>query len=227
MHVDGALSDVRSVVGDVVNGLAGISEMLAQCDAGNVDVSRGHLELIERTLLSGSVDVWYRGQYVSIPFRRLSEWFRDPVALGAMRYQVTEAAFRRWIDCEHEHGAGRIFLLCRHAGCKQRRMLTFYNPVEMEQMERRVASETWYCHHHRLLAWESTGALSDDHLALLMRVHSDAGRSREQLKSLKRDTDFLTSIGLLASVAPVRGTRRVYAFHLTPLGESVVCARER
>ncbi|WP_256217960.1 hypothetical protein [Burkholderia contaminans] len=227
MRGDGALSDVRSVVGEVVNGLADISEMLAQCEDGNIDVSRGHLEMIERTLLSGSVDVWYRGRYVSIPFRDLSEWFRDPVMIGASRYQVTEEAFRRWIDCDHEHGVGQIFLSCNHAGCKQRRMLTFYDPVEMQQMERRAASETWYCHHHRLLAWESSRSLSDDHVELLLRVHRAPGLNREQLKSMKRDTDFLISIGLLVSAPPVSGNRRTYAFHLTPRGETVVCALEQ
>ncbi|MCA7954551.1 hypothetical protein LGM43_30230 [Burkholderia seminalis] len=227
MRGNGALSDVRSVVGDVVNGLVDISEMLAQCEDGGTDVSRGHLEMIERTLLGGSVDVWYGGRYVSIPFRRLSEWFRDPVVIGAARYQVTEEAFRRWIDCDHEHGVGQIFLSCSHAGCKQRRMLTFYDPVEMQQMERRAASETWYCHHHRLSAWESSKSLSDDHVELLRRVYRAPGLNREQLKSLKRDTDFLTSIGLLASASPAGGNRRSYAFHLTAQGENVVRAREQ
>ncbi|MCA8449014.1 hypothetical protein [Burkholderia vietnamiensis] len=227
MRGDGTLSDVRSVVGDVVNGLADISEMLARCEDGNTDVSRGHLEMIERTLLGGSIDVWYRGRYVSIPFRRLSEWFRDPVVIGASRYQVTEEAFRRWIDCDHEHGVGQIFLSCSHAGCKQRRMLTFYDPVEMQQMERRAASETWYCHHHRLLVWESSKSLSDDHVDLLLRVHRAPGLNREQLNSMKRDTDFLMSIGLLASAPLVAGSRRAFSFHLTLQGSDFIRTQEQ
>ncbi|RQU90647.1 hypothetical protein DF053_03360 [Burkholderia cepacia] len=224
MYSDSALSDVCSVVSNAVDGLSKVMEVLESCAAGNTSVSRGHLEIITSTLLSGAVDVWYRGRYLAIPLRHLADWFLDPARIGAASYQVDESAFRRWMDCEHEHGVGTTFVTCGHEGCRQRRMLTFYDPTEMQQMERRAASEIWYCHHHRLAAWETSRSLGDGHLTLLTRIYRIPGCSRVQLEGEKRDTDFLASIGLLTSVGPTTGNRRTCSFHLTQLGMDVVHA---
>ncbi|HEM7895993.1 MULTISPECIES: hypothetical protein [Burkholderia] len=225
VYGDGALSDVQSVVSDVVGGLTEVSEMLSLFDAGKKNVSHGHAEMVATTLLNGSVDVWYRGRYLTVPLRQLTAWFRNPVEIGAERFHVAEPVFRRWMDSEQEQGAGHLFLQCSHADCKQRRMLTFYDPREMQQMERRVASEIWYCHRHRLVAWEASQSLSDEYRELLALVYRSPGCNREQLKCLKRDTDFLMSIGLLTSAPPASGGRKAYAFRLTSQGTDIVRAQ--
>ncbi|RQR59351.1 hypothetical protein DIE18_18100 [Burkholderia sp. Bp9125] len=225
MYNDGALSDVRSVVSNAMDGLTKVTEVLESCNAGNTSVSRGHLEMITSTLLNGSVDVWYRGRYLAIPLRHLSDWFLDPTRIGAASYHVDESAFRRWMDCEQEHGVGHTSVACSHDGCRQRRTFTYYDPTEMQQMERRAASEIWFCHHHRLAAWEGSRSLGDEHLTLLKRIDRNPGCNRVQLDGDKRETDFLSSIGLVTSVVPTAGNRRACSFHLTQQGVDVVRAQ--
>ncbi|MBR8174069.1 hypothetical protein KDX27_41040 [Burkholderia cenocepacia] len=181
--------------------------------------------MISRTLLDGSVNVWYRGRYLTVPLRSLSDWFLDPATIGAANYRVGESTFRRWMDCEHEYGVGNTFVTCSHEGCGQRRVLTFYDPTEMQQMERRAKSEIWYCHHHRLAAWSASRSLGDEHMTLLKRIYRSPGCNRVQLEGDKRDTDFLASIGLLISVVPTVGKRRVCSFHLTQQGMDAVHAQ--
>ncbi|KVH09161.1 hypothetical protein WS84_19845 [Burkholderia anthina] len=221
---DDVLSDVRSTVMNVIGGLNSIAQMLEAYGADNASVSRGHFEVMARTLLNGSVDVWYRGRYMTVPLRQLTDWFNDPVKIGAANFDVAESVFRRWMNCEHENGVGSIFVPCNHTGCGLRRMLSFYDPREMQQAESRAASEIWYCHHHRLPAWESYGILGDEHLDLLKRVHDTPGCSLAQLGGQKRDTDFLMSIGVLASFSPAAGNRKTYAFQLTSSGVKIVKA---
>ncbi|MCO1366986.1 hypothetical protein [Burkholderia multivorans] len=224
MYSDSTLSEARLVVSNAVDGLSRVTEVLKSCDTENASVSRGHLEMISRTLLNGSVDIWYRGRYLTVPLRSLSDWFLDPARIGAANYQVEESTFRRWMDCEHEHGVGNTFVTCNHEGCRQRRMLTFYDPTEMQQMERRAALEIWYCHHHRAIAWDAFRSLGDGHMTLLKRIYRSPGCNRVQLEGDKRDTDFLASIGLLISVVPTAGKRRTCSFHLTQQGMDVVRA---
>ncbi|MBY4714898.1 hypothetical protein K6W98_30050 [Burkholderia cepacia] len=225
MYSDSTLSEARLVVNTVVDGLGRVTELLESCDTGRASVSRGQLEMISRTLSSGSINVWYRGRYLTVPLRSLSDWFLDPARIGAANYQVEESTFRRWMDCEQEYGVGNTFVTCSREGCRQRRVLTFYDPTEMQQMEHRATSEIWYCHQHRLAAWDSSRSLGDGHMTLLKRVHRNPGCNRVQLEGDKRDTDFLASIGLLTSVAPTVGNRRTCSFHLTQRGMDVVASQ--
>ncbi|WP_260431143.1 hypothetical protein [Burkholderia stagnalis] len=225
MYSGSTLSEARFVVSTVMDGLRRVTEVLESCDTGSASVSRGQLEMISRTLLNGSVNVWYRGRYLTVPLRSLSEWFLDPARIGAANYQVEESTFRRWMDCEDEHGVGNAFVTCSRDGCRQRRVLTFYDPTEMQHMERRATSEIWYCHHHRLAAWDASRSLGDGHMTLLKRIYRSPGCSRVQLEGDKRDTDFLASIGLLTSVVPTVGNRRTCSFHLTQQGMEVVDAQ--
>lgn len=224
MYSDSTLSKARLVVSNAMNGLGRVTEVLESCGTGSASVSRGHLEMITSTLLNGSVDVWYRGRYLTVPLCSLSAWLLDPAETGAANYQVDESTFRRWMDCEQEHGVGHTFVACNHDGCRQRRVLTFYDPTEMRQMERRAMSEIWYCHHHRLAAWNVSRSLGDGHITLLKRIYRSPGCNRVQLEGDKRDTDFLASIGLLISVTPTAGKRRACSFHLTQQGMDVVHA---
>ncbi|WP_244117671.1 hypothetical protein [Burkholderia contaminans] len=221
------LSDVRSTVMNVIDGLNLIAQSLETCGTENSTVSHGHFEVVARTLLNGSVDVWYRGRYMTIPLRHLTEWFRDPAKIGAANFQVAEPVFRRWMDCEQDNGVGSTFVPCNRMGCGLRRMLAFYDPHEMQHAESRAASEIWYCHHHRFSAWESDGALGDEHIELLRRARVTPGCSLVQLGGQKRDTDFLMSIGLLTSPAPVTGNRKTYAFQLTAAGVKILDAWSR
>ena len=179
-------------------------------------------------MLRGSVDVWYRGEYIAVPLRRLSEWLRDPATVAAERYQVDEETFRRWADYELDGGTGATSVPCNHQGCRQTRTLTFCAPNEMQTAEVKVASGIWYCHRHRLSAWQSGNALGDDHLVILQRVHDSPGCNRQQLGAKKSDTDFLISIGLLLAPLPETGrSGRALSFHLTDDGQRIVLERTK
>lgn len=226
ISLDEVFSQVRSAVADVRTGLVHFEQVLDALDAGDRCVSRGYLDLVSALMLRGSVDVFYRGEYIAVPLRRLPEWFRDPAAIAAERHQVDDATFRRWADHELDGSTGMTFMPCNHQGCRQTRLLTFYDPHEMQTAEVKATSGIWYCHHHRLSAWQSEMALGDDHLAFLQRVYESPGCSRQKLGAKKNDTDFLISIGLLT--APERGahvSRRALSFNLTDEGREAVLKR--
>lgn len=226
ISLDEVFSQVRSAVADVRTGLVHFEQVLDALDAGDRRVSRGYLDLVSALMLRGSVDVFYRGEYIAVPLRRLPEWFRDPAAIAAERHQVDDETFRRWADHELDGSTGMTFMPCNHRGCRQTRLLTFYDPHEMQTAEVKATSGIWYCHHHRLSAWHSEMALGDDHLALLQRVYESPGCSRQKLGAKKNDTDFLISIGLLT--APERGahvSRRALSFNLTDEGRNAVLKR--
>ncbi|OXI86004.1 hypothetical protein CFB50_15375 [Burkholderia sp. AU33423] len=228
VHLNEVFSQVRSAVADVRAGLAHFERMLDAIDAGDRHVSRGYLDLVSALMLTGSVDVRYRGDYITVPLRRLSDWFRDPGTIAAERYEVDETTFRRWADHELSDGAGMIFLPCMQQGCRQTRMLTFYDPQEMQTAEAKAASGIWYCHHHRLFAWQSENALGGDHLVLLQRVRDFPGCNRQQLGAKKGETDFLVSIGLLLVQLPgADGSGRALSFHLTDVGQRIVRERSK
>ncbi len=219
-----ALSRVRSAVADVRIELVRFEQMLDSFESGEGPVSPGYLDLISTLMLRGSVDVWYHGEYIAVPFHRLPEWFRDPTAIAAEHYRINGATFRRWVDHqEHDCGAGAISMTCNHRNCRQTRTLTFYDPREMQIAESKAASGIWYCHRHRMLAWQSEEALSDEHLEVLQRVRNTPGCTRQLLGAKKADTDFLISIGLLSEELP--GTGRSLAFHLTDEGQKVAIER--
>ncbi len=217
------LSRVRSAVADVRTGLNRFEHMLNALVADDQHVSRSYVDLIGALVLRGTVDVWYRGEYIAVPLHRLPEWFRDPAAVAADQYQVDDATFRRWADCELDGGAGLTSVPCNYHGCRKYRPLTFYDPHEMQIAEGKAASGVWYCHHHRLPVWSSEQALSDDHLMFLRRVHDSPGCNRQQLGAKKGDTDFLISIGLLLThSSEARGNARALSFHLTDAGQRLV-----
>lgn len=219
LSLDEALIQVRSAIADVRTGLVHFEHLLDVADSGDRSIPYGYIDLVSALMMRGSVDVWYRGEYIAIPFRRLSEWFRDPMTIAAERYQVDEAIFRRWADHEIDESGGVTAIPCNHKGCRQKRTLAFYDPQEMHAAEVKAASAIWYCHHHRLPAWQSQKALSDDHLLVLKRISDSPGCSRQQLGAKKTDTDFLISIGLLS--APERNAHtggRALSFHLTDEG---------
>lgn len=215
-------SEVRSAVADVRTGLVRFERMLDSFESGEEQVSRGYLDLIGTLMLRGSVDVWYHGEYIAVPFHRLPEWFRDPTVIAAEHYRINEATFRRWVDHEFDGGVGVIALPCNHRNCRQTRTLTFYDPREMQVAESKSTSEIWYCHHHRMSAWQSEEALGAEHLGILQRVHRTPGCSRQHLGAKKSDTDFLISIGLLSEKLPgTYGNGRALAFHLTDEGQRI------
>lgn len=221
--LDEAFSQVRSALADVRTGLIHFERVLDALDAGDSRVSRGYLDLVSALMLRGSVDVFYRGEYIAVPLRRLLEWFRDPAAIAAERHQVDDATFRRWADHELDGSTGMTFMPCNHQGCRKTRLLTFYDPHEMQTAEAKASTGIWYCHHHRLSAWRSEMALGDDHLAFLQRVHESPGCSRQKLGAKKNDTDFLISIGLLSASEPgVHTSGRALSFHLTDEGRKTV-----
>ncbi|HDR9057791.1 TPA: hypothetical protein QDB02_005584 [Burkholderia vietnamiensis] len=219
-------SEVRSTVADVRSGLVRFERMLDSLESGAEQVSRGYLDLIGTLMLRGSVDVWYHGEYIAVPFPRLPEWFRDPTAFVAEHYQINEATFRRWVDHELDGGVGAISLPCNHRNCRQTRTLTFCDPREMQVAESKATSGIWYCHHHRVSAWRSEEALGDEHLGILQRVHDTPGCTRQHLGAKKGDTDFLISIGLLSEKLPgTCGNGRALAFHLTDAGQRIAVER--
>ena len=190
--------EVRSALADVRSGLDYFERVLDTVDTGNGPISRGYIDLVGALMIRGSVDVWYRGEYIAVPFRRLSEWFRNPMTITAERHQVDETIVRRWADREIDESGGTMNLPCNHPGCRRMRTLAFYGPQEMQAAEVKSESAIWYCHHHRLPAWQSQNALGDDHVMALKRVHNLPGCSRQQLGAKKSDTDFLVSLGLLS-----------------------------
>ncbi|MDN7570883.1 hypothetical protein [Burkholderia contaminans] len=219
-------SKVRSAVEDVRTGLVRFERMLDSFESGEEQVSRGYLDLIGTLLLGGSVDVWYHGEYIAVPFQRLPEWFSNPTAIAAGHYRINEATLRRWLDSEFDGGVGTISLPCNHRNCRQTRTLTFYDPREMQVVESKATSGIWYCHHHRTSAWQSEEALGDEHLGILQRVHSTPGCTRQHLRAKKGDTDFLISIGLLSEKLPGNcGNGRALAFRLTDEGQRIVAER--
>ncbi len=218
-----ALAQVRSAIADVRNGLAHFERVLDVADSGDRSISYGYIDLVGALMTRGSVDVWYRGDYIAVPFRQLSEWFRDPMTIAAKRYEVDEATFRRWADHEIDESGGVTATPCNHKGCRQTRTLAFYDPHEMRDAEEKAASGIWYCHHHRLSAWQSRKALGDEHLMVLKRVHDLPGCNRQQLGAKKSDTDFLISLGLLSAPAQnAHAGGRALAFHLTDEGLRIV-----
>lgn len=72
--------------------------MLDSFESGDEQISRGYLDLISTLMLRGSVDVWYHGEYIAVPFQRLPEWFRDPTAIP----NVIEGAAARHRDVFYE-----------------------------------------------------------------------------------------------------------------------------
>ncbi|MFM0247800.1 hypothetical protein [Paraburkholderia sediminicola] len=216
-------SQARSAVADVRAGLANFERVLDSFERGDRRISRGYIEMIDALVVRGSVDVWYRGEYMTVPFRQLSEWIKDPIRMGAERHQIDEVQFRRWANSELVDFEGTASVPCNHTGCRQTRVLTFCDPREMQHAEVRAASEIWYCHHHRQHAWHSERALGDQHIELLKQVHDVPGCSRQQLAVKKRDTDFLVSIGLVQSAT--RSSGRALSFHLTIAGQEIVRQR--
>ncbi|WP_192386556.1 hypothetical protein [Burkholderia cepacia] len=215
--------EVRSALADVRSGLAHFERLLDTVDTGNGPISHGYIDLVGALMIRGSVDVWYRGEYIAVPFRRLSEWFRNPMTITAERHQVDEATVRRWADREIDESGGTMDLPCNHPGCRRTRTLAFYGPQEMHAAEVKSALAIWYCHHHRLPAWQSQKALSDDHVMALKRVHDLPGCSRQQLGAKKSDTDFLLSLGLLSmSTHNAHIGGRALAFYLTDEGQRYV-----
>lgn len=214
-----AFSKIRSAVAEVRTGLVRFERMLNSLESGEGQLSRGFVDLISTVVLSGAVDVWYHGEYIAVPFRRLPEWLIDPTAIAAEHYRISEATFRRWVDHELDGGVGAVSLQCNHRNCRRTRTLAFYDPREMQIAESKATSGVWYCHHHRMLAWQSEEALSDEHLGILQRVHNMPGCTRQYLEAKKGDTDFLISIGLLSEKLPgTCGNGRALAFHLTDEG---------
>lgn len=222
IRLDEVSSRARSAIADVRAGLAHFERVLDSLDRGDQHVSRGYIEMIDALMEGGSVDIWYRGEYITVPFRHLYDWFEDPIRIGAQRYQIDETPFRRWADCELADGAGMTSVPCNHTGCRQTHLLTFYDPHEMQRADARAASEIWYCHHHRVNAWQSANALGDEHVELLKRVHDMPGCNRQQLAAKKCDTDFLISVGLLQSATQ---SSRALSFHLTVAGHEIVHQR--
>ncbi|MGN4151760.1 hypothetical protein ACS0Y3_15365 [Burkholderia gladioli] len=222
-HLASDFGAIRALIADGLEGFAAADRLLQSYEAGPNRPADAHVDMIATTLLTGAVDVHYRGRYISIPFRRLHEWFLDPVTIGAEHYQVAESAFRRWMNSAHVDGMGQVMLGCNHPGCKMERSFTFYHPHEMQEMERRAESEIWYCHHHRDHAWEESGGLGDEHLSLLVKIASLPGCNRIQLGGKKMDTDFLIRIGVLTCARPENSRRAdALAFHLTDLGRKIV-----
>ncbi|EMD9440478.1 hypothetical protein VXE32_004517 [Burkholderia cepacia] len=220
-------SKVRSAVADVRTGLVRFEQMLDSFESGTEQVSRGYLDLISTLMLRGSVDVWYHGEYIAVPFHRLPEWFRDPTAIVAEHFRVTAATFRQWVDHELDCGAGVISIPCNHPNCRLIRKLAFSSPREMQMAEAKAASEIWYCHRHRMLAWQSERALGTEHLAILRRVRDSPGCTRQRLGAKKGETDFLVSIGLLIEQLPgASRTNHMLAFHLTSQGQRIALAHE-
>ncbi|WP_175926816.1 hypothetical protein [Burkholderia cepacia] len=221
-------SRVRSAVADVRIELVRFEQMLDSFESGEGAVSPGYLDLIGTLMLRGTVDVWYHGEYIAVPFHRLPEWFRDPTAIAAEHYRISEAAFRRWVDQESDGGVGVISLPCNHRNCRQTRTLTFYDPREMQVAESKATSGIWYCHHHRMSAWQLEEALGDEHLGILRRVHNTPGCTRQRLGAKKGDTDFLISVGLLSEKLPGKdGNGRALAFYLTDEGQRVAIERSK
>jgi hypothetical protein len=216
-------TQTRSAVADVRAGLANFERILDSFERGDRRISLGYIEMIDALMVRGSVDVWYRGEYMTVPFRRLSEWIEDPVRIGAEHFQIDEAQFRRWADSELVDAEGVASVPCDHKGCRQTRVLTFCDPHEMQRAEVRAASEIWYCHHHRQHAWDSKRALGDQHVEILKRVHDVPGCNRQKLAVKKRDTDFLISIGLLQAATQSSGTD--LSFRLTIAGQEIVRQR--
>lgn len=68
-------SKVRSAVADVRTGLVRFERMLDSFESGKGQVSRGYLDLISTLMTRGSVDVWYHGEYIAVPFHRLPNGF--------------------------------------------------------------------------------------------------------------------------------------------------------
>ncbi|WP_260431367.1 hypothetical protein [Burkholderia contaminans] len=58
--------EVRSALADVRSGLAYFERVLDTVDTGNGPISRGHIDLVGALMIRGSVDVWYRGEYIPI-----------------------------------------------------------------------------------------------------------------------------------------------------------------
>ncbi|WP_081077181.1 hypothetical protein [Burkholderia pseudomultivorans] len=223
-----AISKIRSAVADVRAGLVRFERILDSFEVGKGEVSRGFLDLIGALMLRGSVDVWYRGEYIAVPFHRLPEWFGDPTAIAAEHYGINEDSFRRWVEHEVDGGGGVMSLPCNHRTCRQTRTLTFYDPHEMQIAASKATSGVWYCHRHRMLAWQSQESLGDEHLETLRRAHDAPGCTRQHLGAKKGDTDFLISIGLLLEQPPgTGGDARALAFHLTREGERIVLEQSR
>jgi len=191
-HVEAA----QRILADTVDALRDIEVMLEKHSAIDCDGRAGHLDLITKMLVGGGVDMFYRGTYLRIPLARLGPWLRDPAVSAARNFGVEKTAFGQWSDISNEQGVGSTVQACGYPGCQMTKTIIFEDPAQMAAAERSKSSGLWFCHHHRLAAWQKSGVLGDKFVEILAQMNMMPGASRTKLAATKQDMEFLESIGL-------------------------------
>jgi hypothetical protein len=135
---------------------------------------------------------------------------------------------KHWTDDEwQQHHGFSIEVPCRHSGCRMRKHISCYSPTQFKYGLRIAGQEKWYCHHHKLMAWENSREISTDLLPYLKFINDTPGANKAKLRCKQRDLNFLLAIGLISVDAVPRGTKIGYEIELTDQGEQYLDDRVR
>lgn len=222
---DAMLRSTSQAISETRAALSQVDEEIQHCAANPTEHHRGYVDLVASIFLSGTVDVHYRGRYLSIPFAELASWLLDPTMKAARFFGVDRSIFLAWADLPEPSGFGQAFMTCAHGDCKLTKGISFDSPTDMETAKSLASEARWYCHHHRLLAWTVNQLLADNATFTLIAIARSPGCNRQQLGAPKEQTDFLASVGLLRQTQPPEPRkRRTHAFYLTEAGEQYVAS---
>lgn len=112
-----------------------------------------------------------------------------------------------------------VHISCGHPGCRNAKTISCSSPVQLRYARKSAQCEIFYCHSHRLVAWEKLGIVPDFLLPNLRLVQKLGACNKAKSRLAQGAMDFLVEIGLLSIIPVRRGANTVYQIKITDAGE--------
>jgi hypothetical protein len=138
---------------------------------------------------------------------------------------VTSKVISRWkkLFGDRNHVDMYKVIGCSKNSCKMTHDMPCDNPAMMRFAEMYAVNCKWYCHHHKLAAWETERALTSNLFPALMKLQNSPGCNKSKLPCKQGDIDFLLAIGLITVNEIYRGeVKKVYEIYLTKLAQKYI-----
>ena len=134
----------------------------------------------------------------------------------------------QWKEGEWRESNGFLVEVpCVHRNCKMTKTIPCHSPTQLRYAQRSANQEKWYCHHHKLAAWENDREISSDLLPYLQALNEAPGCNKAKLGCKQRDINFLLAIGLISVDTVPLGTKIGYEIELTEQGEQYLEERAK
>jgi hypothetical protein len=156
----------------------------------------------------------------------VKSFIENPDLWYARMAAVELDVYRLYLKHADERGMGRVYAGCNYKGCGSSYPVAFHSARAFVESQSRANQMLWYCHHHRLAAWETDKVLGDDVLDVLYRISKTPACSKTEALgchgTASQILEFLDAIGLVEMRSPGdRGrSHGKYAISLTVAGTS-------